>query len=50
MFFGRPDSPFTTIKAHLRKIDPAATNGVQSSRKRFAVSYWFEGGKERKRV
>ena len=29
MFFRRPDSPFTTIKAHLRKIDPAAAYSVE---------------------
>jgi len=29
MFFRRPDSPFPTINAHLRKIDPAATYSVE---------------------
>lgn len=29
MFFRRPDSPFPTINAHLRKIDPTATYSVE---------------------
>jgi hypothetical protein len=30
MFFRRPNSPFSAIEAHLRKIDPAATYSVET--------------------
>jgi len=46
MFFRRPDSPFSTIDAHLRKIDPSATYSVEVRTELGATTAQTMSGKE----